>query len=216
MGDRLRRLWDFDDLDVSESRLRTQLENEKSDEGRAEVLTQLARGQGLRDQFAEGHRLIDEAAALAGTSAVARARILLERGRLRRSSGDVTGALPLFESAFETASHAGELFLAADAAHMAALAAPDRQAMLDWTEKGTAIADSSSDPAVYYWLGPLLNNLGSAYMHAREFEEALDSFQRALDVRKRYPENPRAIQFAKEAVVEALTALGRQDEASRL
>lgn len=209
MGDRLRPLWDFDDLDVSESRFRTQLENEQSDEGRAEVLTQLARGQGLRDQFAEGHRLLDEAAALAGPSVIAHIRIKLERGRLRRSSGDVAGALPLFESAYETALDAGEQFLAADAAHMAALAAPDRQAMLAWTEKGTRIAEASSDPQVSYWLGPLLNNLGSAYMDSGDFEAALDNFQRALDVRKRYPDNPKAIQFAKEAVAEAMAALGR-------
>jgi len=209
VGDRLRPLWDFDDLDVSESRFRTQLENEQSDEGRAEVLTQLARGQGLRDQFAEGHRLLDEAAALAGPSVIAHIRIKLERGRLRRSSGDVAGALPLFESAYETALDAGEQFLAADAAHMAALAAPDRQAMLAWTEKGTRIAEASSDPQVSYWLGPLLNNLGSAYMDSGDFEAALDNFQRALDVRKRYPDNPKAIQFAKEAVAEAMAALGR-------
>lgn len=216
MGDRLRPLWNFDDLEASEQRFRTQLDKEASDEGRAEVLTQLARVHGLRDQFAEGDRLLGEAAALAGSSAIARFRIQLERGRLRRSSGDVAGALPLFESAYGSALEAGEEFLAADAAHMAALAAPDRQAMLIWTEKGTRIAESSSDPQVYYWLGPLLNNLGSAHMDAGEYEEALASFQRALEVRKRYPENPEGIRFAKEAVAEALTALGRKDEAARV
>ena len=209
MGDRLRPLWNFDDLDASELRFRAQFEKEGSNEGRAEVLTQLARVQGLRDQFNEGDRLIDEASGLAGSSAVARSRIQLERGRLRRSGGDVAGALPLFESAFETAVEAGELFIAADAAHMAALAAPDRQSMLTWTERGIGIAESSSDPQVYYWLGPLLNNLGSAYMDSREYAEALDCFQRALEVRKRYPEMPQMIEFAKESVVEALAALGR-------
>jgi len=209
MGDRLRPLWNFDDLEASDQRFRAQLDNETSDEGRAEVLTQLARVHGLRDQFAEGDRLIDEAAVLAGPSVIANIRIELERGRLRRSSGDVAAALPLFESVYEHAVEAGELFLAADAAHMAALAAPDRHAMLAWTKKGMCIAEASSDPQVYYWLGPLLNNLGSAHMDSREYEEALDCFQRSLEVRKRYPENADAIQFAKEAVVEALTALGR-------
>ena len=210
MGDRLRPLWNFDDLDASDQRFRAQLDQEQSDAGKAEVLTQLARVQGLREQFAEGDRLIDEAAGLAGSSAAAKIRIELECGRLRRSSGDVAAALPLFESAYEHAVETGELFLAADAAHMAALAAPDRQAMLAWTEKGMSIAEASSDPQVYYWLGPLLNNLGSAYMDSREYEEALDCFQRALEVRKRYPETPQMIEFAKESVAEALAALSRK------
>ena len=216
MGDRLRPLWDFDDLDASERRFREQLEHEATDEGRAEVLTQLARVNGLREQFVEGDRLIAEAEGIAGERVLARIRILLEGGRLRRSSGDPARALPLFASAFDVANEAGEKFLAADAAHMAALAAPDRQGMLTWTDKGIKIAEGSADPQVSYWLGPLLNNLGSAYMESHEYEKALDCFQRALEVRKRYPENPDAIQFAKESVAEALTALGRKDEGAAL
>src|SRR5450759_3039322 len=85
VGDRLRRFWDFDDLELSEERFLAQLEHETSDEGRAEVLTQLARLHGLREQFSEGERLITEAEALAGASVIAGIRIQLERGRLRRS-----------------------------------------------------------------------------------------------------------------------------------
>ncbi len=48
MADRLRALWDFDDLDTSERRLREQLAREADDAGDAEVLTQLARVEGLR------------------------------------------------------------------------------------------------------------------------------------------------------------------------
>ena len=98
MSDRLRPLWDFDDLDATESRLRVQLEGESDDAGRAEVLTQLARVEGLRDDFDGCERLLKEAEALAGASAVAKVRIDLERGRKLRSSGDPEGALPLQRS----------------------------------------------------------------------------------------------------------------------
>ncbi|MBM2821766.1 MAG: Tetratricopeptide repeat protein, partial [Thermoleophilia bacterium] len=47
MDDRLRSLWDFDDLAATEDRLREQLVRETTGEGRAEVLTQLARVRGL-------------------------------------------------------------------------------------------------------------------------------------------------------------------------
>src|SRR5882762_3176870 len=93
MADRLRPLWDFDDLDGSERRLQDQLKEEASDTGRAEVLTQLARVDGLREKFAEGDRLIDQAQALSDGSAVVEARIQMERGRLRNSGGDAVAAL---------------------------------------------------------------------------------------------------------------------------
>src|SRR6266849_6591707 len=114
MPDRLRALWDFDELDATAGRLTQQLAAESTNEGRAEVLTQLARVEGLRDRFEDGERLIEEAERLAGGSAVARAPIDLERGRLRRSSGDVETARPLFESAYATALVAEQYFIAAD------------------------------------------------------------------------------------------------------
>ena len=215
MGDRLRPLWDFDDLAGSERRFDEQLKKETSASGRAEVLTQLARVQGLRDQFAAGDELIDQAEALSDGKAAVRARIKLERGRLRNSSGDAGAALLLFEAAFEIADEAGEQFLAADAAHMAALASPDREGKLEWTERGIRVATETSDRDVAYWLGPLYNNLGWEYQDAGEHEAALDAFQHALAVRERYPEMPALIQHAKDAVAEALLALGRKEEASR-
>jgi tetratricopeptide (TPR) repeat protein len=213
MGDRLRPLWDFNDLDASGRLLEDQLERETTGDGKAEVLTQLARVHGLRDHFEEGERLIKQAEAVCEGGPAPRARIEMERGRLRRSSGDAQAALPMFAKAFDIASDAGEQFLAADAAHMAALAAPDRQGKLAWTERGIRLAGASADPEVSYWLGPLYNNLGWEFMEAGEHEAALDAFRRALEVRERYPEMPALIQHAQEAVAEALRALEREDEA---
>jgi tetratricopeptide (TPR) repeat protein len=216
VGDRLRPLWDFEDVAGSERRFEAQLQAETSDAGRAEVLTQLARVQGLRDMFAAGDRLIDQAQARSDGSAAVEARIRLERGRLRNSGGDAGAALAMFEAAFEIAGKAGETFLAADAAHMAAIASPDREGKLAWTERGIRIARESSDRDESYWLGPLYNNLGWEYQDAGEHAAALEAFQQALASRQRYPEMPALIQHAKAAVAEALRSLGREDEASRL
>lgn len=211
MTDRLRALWDFDDLEASEARLRAQLAGEPSAEGRAEVLTQLARVEGLRGAFADGERLVLEAESLAGTSAVAAARIELERGRILRSSGNAADAFPLFESAFAIALEAGETFVACDAAHMAALAATDRGTYRFWSERGVELARSSDDAR--YWLGPLLNNLGWEHYEAGEYPEALEAFRQALAAREEAPENPSAIALARYAVGKALRALGRNGEA---
>jgi tetratricopeptide (TPR) repeat protein len=193
--DPLRRYWDFDDLDGSERRFRAL---------RAEALTQLARVEGLRERFAEGDLLLDQAAA--EDDPRVQIRVDLERGRLHRSSGDKEAALPLFEHAYAAAREAGEDWLAADAAHMCALAAPDRAGFLEWTQRGIELAETSEGAA--YWLGPLLNNLGWEHSDAGEHEQALGAFERALEVRLRDPANSAAIEQAREAVAEARKALG--------
>jgi tetratricopeptide (TPR) repeat protein len=202
MPDRLRALWDFDDLQATEARLRDQLEREESDAGRAEVVTQLARVRSLQDDFDGCEGLLQEAEALSADGLV-RVRVDLERGRKLRSGGDGASAAPLFEAAFARACELGEFFLAGDAAHMVAIS--DESKMLEWTERGLALGESEPDAA--YWAGPLLNNLGWFFYEQGDFERALETFQRALEVRKRDPDNPQAIVWAQEAVDETRKAL---------
>lgn len=194
MSDPLRPLWDFDDLDATEARFWTL---------RAEALTQLARVEGLRDRFESGDRLLDEVADVRHPRV--RIRVDLERGRLRRSNGDKEAALPLFESAYATAIESGEDWLAGDAAHMCALASPDFDAYVMWTDRGIELAERSD--AAAYWLGPLLNNLGWEHFDRGEFAEALSVFERALEVREREPDKIAEIDLAREAVAEARKAL---------
>jgi len=205
MPDRLRRLWDFDDLDGTEHGLREQLEREPDDAGRAEVLTQLARVQGLRGDFDGCEELLAQAEELAEASDIANVRIKLEGGRKLRSSGEAPASVPLFEAAFEDALSADLYYLAGDAAHMVAIADPDK--LIEWTERGLALADEEPDAA--YWAGPLLNNLGWHYFESGDYEAALSAFERALEVRELDPTNADAIAFAKEAVETAQQALGR-------
>lgn len=201
MPDRLRPLWDFEDVAGTEARLREQLEREDSDAGRAEVVTQLARVHSLRDEFDECEALLQQAESLSGDGLVV-VRVALERGRKLRSSGDGAAAAPLFESAFARASELGEFWFAGDAAHMAAISVPEK--MAEWTDRGLALAASQPDAA--YWAGPLLNNLGWHYFEAGDYARALEVFERALAVRRLDPGNPQAIAWAEEAVAEARKA----------
>jgi tetratricopeptide (TPR) repeat protein len=203
--DRLRPFWDFDDLEGTERRLREQLALETTDGGHAEVLTQLARVQGLRDDYDACERLLEEADALAGSSEVAKVRIDLERGRKLRSSGEPAAALQLFEAAFERASGAGQHFLAGDALHMCAISVDGLEATEQWAQRGLEYGERRPDAA--YWAGPLLNNLGWSYYDAGDQRRALDLFEQALEVRLRDPENQAAIAFAQEAVKTAREAL---------
>jgi len=198
--DRLRPLWDFSDLDATEARFREQLDREPDDAGRAEVLTQLARIEGLRGDFDACARLLDRAGA-------APVRVDLERGRMLRTSGDPVAALPLFESAFARAVEERQAYLAGDAAHMAALAGDMRA----WTQRGLDYA--AQEPEAAYWRGPLLNNLGWHLHEAGAHEEAVEVFERALQAREEYPERAHDIAIARYALAVALRAAGRAQEA---
>jgi tetratricopeptide (TPR) repeat protein len=206
MSDRLRALWDFEDVDASEARLLVQLDREESDSGRAEVLTQLARVHSLRDDFEGCERLLQQAESLACQDGLVSVRVDLERGRKLRSSGDGGAAAPAFESAFEGACELGEYWFAGDAAHMVAISLPEK--MVEWTDRGLELAESQPEAA--YWAGPLLNNLGWYRYEQGDYEQALDVFERALEVRRRDPDNPQAITWAEEAVAEARKALTSQ------
>lgn len=213
MSDELRALWDFGNLDATQRRFEERLRAESDGGARAELLTQLARVAGLRDNLDEGEQLVRQAEALAASSARARARINLERGRILRSGGDPEAALPLFESAVENALELDELFIASDAAHMAAIAAPSREERVAWTQRGIELAESG-DGSGSYWLGPLLNNLGWDQFEAEEFDDALETFLRALAYREEDPANPEAIAVGRYAVAKALQALDRHDDAA--
>jgi tetratricopeptide (TPR) repeat protein len=200
LGDRLRPLWDFADLDGSRDRFLAQLSEETTAAGRAEVLTQLARVESLRDEFERCDELLDEAEALGGVTA----RSLLERGRRERSSGREGGAgLVEFLRALELSQESGEDVLAADAAHMLALV-DDAES---WTARGIDIAGASDDPGVRYWLGPLYNNIGWTRFDAGDYEGALEAFELALAARERDDPREEALQHARDAVDEARRAL---------
>lgn len=198
--DRLRPLWDFSDLDATEARFREQLEREQDEAGRAEVLTQLARIEGLRGDFDACARLLDRAGA-------APVRVDLERGRMLRTSGDPDAALPLFESAFARAVEERQAYLAGDAAHMAALAGD----MRGWTQRGLDYA--AQEPEAAYWRGPLLNNLGWHLHEAGAHDEAVAVFERALRARQDDNERAHEIAIARYALAVALRAAGRAQEA---
>jgi tetratricopeptide (TPR) repeat protein len=208
--DRLRPLWDFSDIDASERRLREALAAEVTDGGRAEVLTQLARIEGLRGRFEDGHRFLHEAELLGGDHDVVVARVLLERGRMLRLAGDLGTALPLFEKAYDLALCAGQNFIAADAAHMAALAGD----MIAWTTRGLELAQRSS--AAEPWYAMLPNNLGWWYLARHEYENALDAYQRSLEAHERESKRPYFREVARCGVAKALRGLGRSDEAAAL
>lgn len=207
------KLWDYDHPDETEKRFRELIPELQCNEPiLLEVMTQIARTQGLQKRFDDAHGTLDDVERrLTPGLKRAQVRYLLERGRVFNSSGDREAARPLFEDAWDLAQEAGEDALAVDAAHMIAIVEPpDRQ--MDWNLRALALAESSADPKARRWRGSLLNNIGWTYHDAGEYERALEKFEEALQTRMEQGATG-PIRIARWCVARCLRSLGRNEEA---
>lgn len=207
-------LWNYDRPAESERAFREALAQAGGDEAyRLELLTQIARAQGLQRQFDAGHATLNEVEGrITPEMARVRVRLLLERGRLFNSAGDKTQAWTLFEQAWDAAQAAGEAGYAVDAAHMLGiLETPE----LTWNLRALQLAETSSDERARRWRASLYNNIGWTHHDRGEYEQALALFEKALALRQEQGK-PDAIRVAKWMVARVLRSLGRLDEALTL
>lgn len=208
-------LWDYQNPGETEDRFRQLLPaaEAKSDLSyRLQLLTQIARAEGLQREFDAARRTLDAVAdEMEGAPAVVRVRWLLEKGRLERSSGNPEASKPLFLEAWEVAGTPELDFYAVDAAHMLGIV-EGRDESLAWNEKALARAEASADPLAQRWRGSLANNIGWTYFEAEEYEPALKHFERALEIREEAGQVD-SIRIAKWCVAKAHRVLGRTEEA---
>src|SRR5689334_7693514 len=114
-------LWDYDHPASTEQQFRALLPRAEQAADRShyvQLLTQIARAQGLQGKFADAHATLDTAQVLLTPDlGTARIRYLLERGRVFNSSRQVAQAQPQFQQAWELAQAERQDFYAIDAAH---------------------------------------------------------------------------------------------------
>lgn len=213
-SDELDALWDYSRPAETEARFREWLLATETDPAaRVELLTQIARAQGLQRRFDEARAtLLGAAAEPAAGQGRPRIRLLLEQGRVANSSGDPAGARPYFEQALAlAAAEPAEAFYAIDAAHMLAIVAPPSET-LAWNLHALALAEAATDERARRWRGSLLNNIGWAYHAAGDYEAALDYLERALAFRRAH--GPEAeIGVARWCVARVRRDLGQTAEA---
>lgn len=207
-------LWDYENPAQTEQTFRSLLSERQTGSASyyAQLLTQLARSQGLQGHFAEAHQTLDEVhGLLTGKLVVAHIRYLLERGRAFNSSIQSDQAIPLFTQAWEMAVAAGEDFYAVDAAHMLGIAVPPAEQMA-WNYKALALAEKSPDPKAQGWAGSLYNNMGWTEHDAGHYDQALELFQKALAYRQARQQASQVI-IAKWCIARCLRSMGRVSEA---
>lgn len=200
-------MWDFSDPARSEAGFRAALDRASGED--ADVLrTQIARALGLQQRYAEALELLG---AIASDQPEVQVRVLLERGRVFRSSGDSHTAEKLFRSAVEAAGAAGLDELAIDAMHMVAVTLHGHD-QVSYTQVTLARSRGSADPGARAWTASILNNLGMACSGVGEWQLALSAFEEALTERRRGTDNE-AVDVARWMVAWALRNLGRTAEA---
>jgi len=208
-------LWDYANPDTTESRFRALLPVAEASGDpfyEAQLMTQIARAQGLQMKFAEAHGTLDAVKVmLAEDMVVAKIRYLLERGRVYNSAGLADSAKPFFLDAWETARRAGEDFYAVDAAHMMATIEPPEDQLV-WAGRAMGVAEVSPDERAGRWLGSLYNNTGWTYHDMGEYEKALELFEKALAWNREHGSEER-VRISRWTVGRTYRSLGRVEEA---
>lgn len=174
-------LWDYGQPAHSETLFRERLAQATAHSSYlAQLLTQIARAQGLQRQFNAAHETLDKAEAILQPDwRRAHIRYRLERGRVFNSSGQPDQARPHFLAAWEQALAAGEDFYAIDAAHMMGIIEPPA-AQMAWNLRAVALAEQTGDPRARNWLGSLYNNIGWTWHDQGDYDQALAFFEKAL------------------------------------
>ncbi|MEK7467917.1 MAG: hypothetical protein AAB074_10925 [Planctomycetota bacterium] len=215
--ERINKLWNFGDPAGTEARFVEVLGRADYAPGtaaRAELMTQIARSQGLQRKFDEARRTLAEADALIGplgdAGKVARVRWHLERGRTDNSSKTGDRGRADFLKALELAQAAGEENLAGDAVHMLAIIEPP-DAALEWSHRGIRMAEEAKSEKAKGWLGPLYNNTGWTYHDRKEYTKALALFEQSLSFRTEKKQEAE-IRIAKWTIARCLRSMGRLEE----
>jgi len=208
-------LWDYDHPGATERKFRELLPTALDSLDLpylSQLLTQIARTEGLQRKFQEAHKTLDRVQkGLEKTDEKTRVRYLLERGRVYNSSGKRDDARPMFLDALDLAVKAKEDFFAVDAAHMMAIVEPIEK-QLRWNLKALDIAENSVEEKARGWMGSLHNNIGWTYFEQHQYEESLLMFEKALEFREKEGD-PGKIMIAKWCVAKVLRMMDHTEEA---
>jgi len=207
-------LWNYGDPAGTESKFRELLPRARQSGNAsyaAELLTQIARTQGLQQKYSEALATLDDVdASLEPNMRVPKVRSLLEPGRVLNSSGKAIESVPLFTEALRHATDYGLENYAVDAAHMLGIVTKAEES-LKWHEEAVRLAEAARDDKARRWLGPLYNNTGWTYFDMGRYADALRLFERDVEFRKKNGTNVQ-IGIARWSTAKVLRYLGRVEE----
>jgi tetratricopeptide (TPR) repeat protein len=208
-------MWDYNDPSETGKKFLEIIPDAKASGDKSylvQLLTQIARTQGLQMKFDEAHKTLDEAFTLInGQMHLPKVRYLLERGRTYNSSKVYDKARTLFLEAYNLSNEHGFDFFTIDAAHMMGIVEKGDES-LKWNESAMKHAEASDDKKAKGWLGSLYNNTGWTYHDMGEYEKALNLFERNVRWHTER-KTKQGLIIAKWSVARTLRSLVRVQEA---
>lgn len=212
------KLWDYNKPDATEKKFREILSKTKREENidyYLQLLTQIARTQGLQMKFEEAHKTLDEVEKqLKPEMIIPRIRYNLERGRAFNSSGKKDKSIHYFLDAYHLGMENDADFYTIDAAHMLGIAESPDEA-LNWNEIAIELIEKSTNERAKGWLGSLLNNTGWTYFDKGDYDTAMDYFKKNV-VYHTERNNSTQLRIAKWCVARTLRAQNKIDEALKM
>jgi tetratricopeptide (TPR) repeat protein len=211
--------WQSESLEESESQILSKLPPNWATEWTSqsvELLTQLARVQGLRGNLPMARATLDQARQMIATSTKdldpkVEVRWLLEQGRMLCLGMSPVKAQDMFDQAWTQANKKGLTFFAIDAALMQSTIRPPKF-QNEWLLKAFALAESSTDPQARLWLSQLLFLQGWHAFDFRQFEKALEFFDKAM-AQPRPLEEPWKVMAFQWSRARTMRALGQVEQA---
>ncbi|HJW51629.1 MAG TPA: tetratricopeptide repeat protein [Burkholderiaceae bacterium] len=217
-------LWNFSQPELSEQRFRDALQTASGDDALI-LQTQIARSYGLRKDFATARTLLrDIEPQIAQAGPEARVRYFLELGRTYASAThapeqmtqqDRDLARAAYRRALDEARAARLDNLAIDAIHMFAFIDTAPAEQLEWGLQALAVVEASTQPAAKRWEASIRNNIGYALHRLGRYEEALQQFRLALELRERSTDAD-ATRAAHWMIAWTLRAMGKAEEALQI
>ncbi|MFC2092322.1 hypothetical protein ACFLSV_00340 [Bacteroidota bacterium] len=211
-------LWNYRDPKGTEDKFRRLLGEAKSscdNSYYAQLLSQIARAQGLQRKFEEAHKILDDVEKLlTDDMVVARMRYYLERGRTFNSSNYSDKARFLFMKSYELGKENNEGFFIIDAVHMLGIVDKGEDS-LKWNELAIKITEESEDKRAKGWLDSLYNNTGWSLHDMKEYERALDYFERNVKWHKER-NSKQELFIAKWCVARTYRSLNKIEDALKM
>lgn len=209
--------WNFEDFSETESKIRVLLSQEEHSRSPrlVELLTQLARVQGLQDKLPEAGATLLLAKDLISKQDAkvdrTEMRFLIEQGRFFGLSMNPAQSLAYFEKAWEASLKLDEVFFSIEAAVLLSISQPPKH-QNKWLQKAIELAETTSDERGKRWLSQLYVMNGWHSFDFRKFEEAFESFEKALTQPQTDQDVPKILAM-KWAKARTLRALNRVQEA---